>query len=339
MKILFVYSGLHSSHIGFAKAINADLWYYHYYFCNHNLPRIFKSLINGIFLPSHYDVYICEGGSPMIPVAIKKLISNNNKKFIHIVLVADPTFMMIKYTPKEMRKVYTRVVNYSHKITGKYVDGAIAISKFAKESIKEIFNIPVKVVYPYIVKERYLSLAKIKPNLDGTTIISIGDNRPSKGMDILINAFKIVKKEFNDAKLIIIGKGYDKWKHTLDISDINIVGYAKDLTPYFRLASLYVQASRADMFPVATIESLRAGVPAIVTEMTGTKEVIEKLNKKFIRKVDANDIAEGIMYYFDLPYSKKVKLSIKARKLSAIFNEEKMCKLFRDNFYSLLEEL
>lgn len=60
------------SHRGFAESIGADFWYYNHYSKDRNLPKMFKSFINGIFLPK-YDVYLTEGGAPLTPVAIKKI--------------------------------------------------------------------------------------------------------------------------------------------------------------------------------------------------------------------------------------------------------------------------
>ncbi len=58
-KTLFVYFVPHPLHRGFAEAIGADLWYYNRYSKDRNLPKIFKSFINGILLPK-YDVYLCK---------------------------------------------------------------------------------------------------------------------------------------------------------------------------------------------------------------------------------------------------------------------------------------
>jgi len=128
-KVLFVYFVPHPSHRGFAEAIGADFWHYNYYFKNRNLPKIFKSFVNGILLPK-YDIYLTEGGAPLTPVAIKKMLS---RKSININIIADETFMMMKETPEEMRDKFPWYVNLVHKIVSKYIDGAIAVSKLAKK--------------------------------------------------------------------------------------------------------------------------------------------------------------------------------------------------------------
>ena len=102
--------------------------------------KIAKSYINGILLPK-YDVYLTEGGAPLTPVAIKKYFS---RKSININIIADETFMMMKETPEEMRDNFPWFVNFVHKIASKYIDGAIAVSKLAKESAEGFFEVPIK---------------------------------------------------------------------------------------------------------------------------------------------------------------------------------------------------
>ena len=107
----------------------------------------------------------------------------------------------------------------------------------------------------------------------------------------------------------------------------------------FEKCSLFVQSSRFDAFPVATLEALRAGLPAIVTEMVGAREVVEKLGRDFIRKVDAEDIANGILKYLDLSEEEKFKLSEKARQLSEPFNKSEMCERFKKEFWKVVEAI
>ena len=333
--VLFVYLDPHPSHKGFAEAVGSDFWHYNRYLNTSKIPKIFKSFVNGISLP-RYEIYLTEGGAPLAPVAIKKIFHKNNT---HINIIADETFMMMRETPKEMRHNYRSYVNLAHKFASKYIDGAIAVSELAKSNAEEFVDIPIRIVHPYIEDELYERLTGIRPNLEGHTILSVGHGTyPRKGMDILIEAFKLVRDQYEDAELYIIGKDHPRgWN---DIDGVHVEGYVEDLTHYFKNSSLFVQASRVvDTFPVATLESLRSGLPTIVTELVGTKEVIQELDSNFIRKVDAEDISEAILYYFDLSDSKRGALSLRSKEISKKFNREEMCGLFRREFDLLLGEV
>uniref|UniRef100_A0A7V3ZYB3 Glycosyltransferase n=1 Tax=candidate division WOR-3 bacterium TaxID=2052148 RepID=A0A7V3ZYB3_UNCW3 len=323
MKVCFVHQLPHPSHRGFAEAINATFCHYHTKFCKLPIPRTVKSILEGLTLPKA-DIYLCEGGAPLFPVWIKKKF---NRKAINIELVGDETFMVLENTSF----VYKTVI----KVAMSEIDGAIAVSKLAEESIKKYLEIPTAIVYPYIEDELYKKLVFVNPNLKNYNIVSVGYAKPAKGMDLLVKAFEIVKREFKDAELFIVGRGHPKeWEK---VDGVHVLGYVDDLAGVFKKCSLFVQPSRFDAFAVSTLEALRAGLPSIVTEMTGAREVVENLGKYFVRKVEAEDIATGILKYFDLSEEEKFRLSEKARKLSEPFNKNEMCERFKKEFWKIVE--
>lgn len=76
-------------------------------------------------------MYLSEGGAPIASVSIKKHFS---RKSIHINIIMDETFVMMKETLEEMKDKYKGYVNLAHKFASHYIDGAIVVSKLAKES-------------------------------------------------------------------------------------------------------------------------------------------------------------------------------------------------------------
>jgi 3'(2'), 5'-bisphosphate nucleotidase len=62
------------------------------------------------------------------------------------------------------------------------------------------------------------------------------------------------------------------------------------------------RGKRGCIFLWQRFESLRAGLPAIVTEKTGTKEIVSEYGTEFIRKVNPIDLAEGF-YIISQTYS------------------------------------
>jgi glycosyltransferase involved in cell wall biosynthesis len=332
-KVVFVYIFPHSCHRGFAESIGARFWYYHTYFNYRWLPRIIKGVLNGLLLPRG-DIYFCEGGSPLAPAAVNKVIF---RKVKIVELIADETFMMIRETPETAKGSYPRYVNSIHRIEAMFIDGAVAVSDFAREGAIEFIKGPIRVAFPYIEDGRYESLSTLSPNLESHNIISIGHGRPMKGMDILLEAFRLVKTQVPDSSLYIIGEGYpEQWNK---VEGVTLTGYIDNPGPYLEMGSLYVQASWADMFPVAALESLQAGLPTMVTGLTGSKVVISKLGDWLVRRADAQDIAEGILKYFALPLSSRRALSEKARELARPFHRQEMCNQFQKEFSQLLRDI
>jgi len=109
-----------------------------------------------------------------------------------------------------------------------------------------------------------------------------------------------------------------------------------DISPYLEKASIYVQSSKADAFPVSTLEAMRAGLPAIVTMNVGVKSVVQKLSPSFVVST-AEEIADRVIKYWNLPHEAKKILSIKARQLTNEFSLESKSVEFRNEFTRIMQ--
>ena len=107
----------------------------------------------------------------------------------------------------------------------------------------------MKIIYGFIPKDNYKKLIKIRPNLKNHNILFIG-NGPDpycKGIDLLIDTFKFVKKKVPNAKLYILGKWQIKkeWK----LKDVYFEG-ERDTRRFFsdRASKLSVGWMSANMY-------------------------------------------------------------------------------------------
>ena len=73
---------------------------------------------------------------------------------------------------------------------------------------------------------------------------------------------------------------------------------------------------RGDTFPLATIETMQAGIPTIVSEQTGTKTIVEKADNSFVLPLDAKALAKKMDDYLSLPREKRLELRKKFREAS-----------------------
>ena len=338
MKVVFIYPGLHKAHQPFIEAINADLC--PVYDSN---TKGFRRFVNAFRMAKNYpdyDVYIIEGGMPMFPVFIRKYLLN--KKNIIIGLLADETFINLV----QRQKHYTLAETIIHKLSARCLDGAIAVSPMVRDFARKIINIPIEVVRPSIPEENYAKLGKVKPDLESKIIVSVGEARFSIGMDILVEHFITAKQYIHDLQLWIVGKGHPKYYER--IKGVKVLGYVEDLAEIFEMASLFVHAGRCSAYPVATLEAMRAGLPVIVSDMTGTKEIVEKVEAKvkkefnlsykgtkFIQPLDK--IFEGIIFYYKLSLDIRENLSKVYKRYSQEFEPKKRGKDFANKFNKLLE--
>lgn len=256
--------------------------------------------------------------------------------------MADETFINLV----ERQPHYSTAETLIHRISAKVLDAAIAVSPFVKEYAEKIIDVPIEVVRPAIPKDSYEKLGKVKPNLESNVIVSVGQPRFSIGMDVLVEQFRIAKKQIPELELWIVGKGHPKEYERVE--GVKVLGYVEDLSEVFEEASLFVHAGRCSAYPVATLEAMRAGLPVVVSTMTGTKEIVERVEEqvkrefglnydgnKFIQPL--NRIFEGIVEYFKLDSEVRRIMSELYKKESEEFEPGKRGREFKEKFEELVK--
>lgn len=110
---------------------------------------------------------------------------------------------------------------------------------------------------------------------DQMLVGSVGRLHPSKGMDLLIRAFR--KSAPADAVLAILGEGKDLRELT-QLADgdprIRLLGFRPQVEAALSSMDLFVSPSREDAFPLAVLEAMRAGLPIVATATQGPTEML-----------------------------------------------------------------
>lgn len=322
MKILFVMSGGHPVHISFAKSIKADI-----YKVKFNVDKkqfIFikeiKILLNSLLLPKNYDVYITE--SCFYYPVIKRKLGLLKGKIIN--LNCSPLQYWMK--TNRIKGIEKKTLQYLLDS----IDGQIFLSKKWQKEFGN--NKPYVTTYSFIAKNNFETLKKLKPNLNSKNICIIAtQDYYYKGLDLLIDSFKIVKEKYPESNLYVIGK-IDVPKKYQNVEGVHLLGRVDKIEKIFEKCSLYVHPSRGEVFAVSILEAMCAGLPVIVSDETGNMEIVDK---NYIVKNNINEISNKIKEYFKLSPEEKQKDSEKNKIISKKFTEEKIIKDFKEKFEKL----
>lgn len=159
----------------------------------------------------------------------------------------------------------------------------ICVSKDALIGFDSIFcidNVKRHVVYNPIIIESILNQSTEKEVIyDDFTIISVGRLINIKGYDRLIRAHAKVVKNYPH-HLIIIGEGGERksLEELINLLDVNetviLMGFIGNPYPYVRAADLFVSSSIAEGFSLALLEAIILERPVMITEASGTVEVL-----------------------------------------------------------------
>ncbi len=179
--------------------------------------------------------------------------------------------------------------------------GVIAISSYAHRLLEElgvsrekIYDIPNGVDLSRFRRQvdfdlrEELGLAPETP-----VILSVGREHPQKAFASGIRSFAAVAKQAPDAHYVLLGKGTDAHSsliRTLQIEDrvhLHPGLQGDDLVGAYQAATVFFSPSIWEMMPLVVLESMAAGAPAVVTNISGSQDLVLEGQTGYI--VEAGD--------------------------------------------------
>ena len=131
------------------------------------------------------------------------------------------------------------------------------------------------------------------PRPDATDIVCVGELRPVKAIDVLIEALAILRQSGRRVTATIAGEGPEAAKlqaqtNRLGLADqVRFIGHCP-AREAFTLGRMLVIPSRAESLPYVVLEAAAAGLPIIATDVGGVPEVF---GPRSARLVPPDDIA------------------------------------------------
>lgn len=122
-------------------------------------------------------------------------------------------------------------------------------------------------------------MPRIKP--EGKTVITcISRLRPRKGHKYLLEALALLKCEYTNVDVWIIGDGemreeLESQAQSLKLGNVTFLGERKDIPELLSQSDIFVLPTTSDTLPLAIIEAMFANKPIITTNIGGIPEIIQ----------------------------------------------------------------
>ena len=122
-----------------------------------------------------------------------------------------------------------------------------------------------------------------------------------KAFDVLLDAWSRVAPARPEARLVIAGAGDPTpWRTMAERlgcgASIHFAGYVDDLSGRYREAALLVLPSRGEGMSNALLEALAWGLPAVVSDIPGNRELVsDKVNGRVVPSGDAGSLAQALL--------------------------------------------
>lgn len=145
---------------------------------------------------------------------------------------------------------------------------------------------------------------KFEVGPDNILVGAVGNIRPAKGYEYLLDAAKLVVERFPHFRFVVAGEGsgglLDKLMAQRDKLRLGnhffFTGFEPDIAKFMNNLDLFVLSSVSEGFSISTIEAMACGVPVIATRSGGPEEIVKHFNNGILVEAGCpEEIAECII--------------------------------------------
>ena len=214
----------------------------------------------------------------------------------------------VNLRPSLMNNFIVKVMDLSHKIALKRIPRIVFSSLDYAKSTRFCSRFLDKATE---IAPLHKPIQKVKCKIRPHSIGFCGRIVEEKGIDVLLKAFEIVKKEIPDAELRIAGdykniaggsiylelKDYVEEHH---ISDVTFLGKVpeKDLTKFYSELGVFTLPSinSLEAYGLVQLEAMICGVPVVASDLPGVRTIVQNTKMGLIAKrKDEKDLAEKLI--------------------------------------------
>jgi phosphatidylinositol alpha-mannosyltransferase len=186
------------------------------------------------------------------------------------------------------------------------LDGRIAVSDVAMRYVNKYFPAEYTIIPNGIDTHHFNNnVAPFDNFKDGKiNILFVGRLEKRKGFDYLWKAYRLVKQEIPECRLIAVGPGirlrhkYEKRIRRAGLSDVIFTGYASydDLPRYYKTADVVCFPNTGwESFGVVLLEAMSIGKPIIASAIDGFTSVLtDGVEGIAVPPRDTNKLAEAL---------------------------------------------
>jgi glycosyltransferase involved in cell wall biosynthesis len=164
---------------------------------------------------------------------------------------------------------------------------------------------------------------------------------PQKGVDVLLEAFKLVLEQHSDAKLVVVGDGtlraaLETQMVEYQLSEVTqFTGWVAEAFRLMPACDLIVMPSRWEGFGMVALEAMNCGCPLIASRVSALPEIIvEGETGLLVRPDDPPSLAKAINSLLSDPARARAIGRAGLDRLKTAFSVEKMvdatAALYRD---------
>lgn len=291
--------------------------------------RIFVNLVYFLRLlfVGYSSLIIAPWGLFWIPALLNVI---KIKKFIIISLSTD-TFLSEKTINNKDKWFLNRLKYFLAILTYKEVSYYLYSSIVVKEQLEIFWVSNEKLFWKYDIwimnQHRFNEWIKYEFNNKSKDFLFIWHYYISnqKRLDILIESFLMLKKEYSDIKLNVVWAHWEKYFWINKIKELSQFGiifhwFKYDIDDIVKKCKYYVHPWECEAISTAVLECMLAWLITIVSNKWWEKEAVLKANKEFVVDLNVESFYIAMKKAILLDIEKKIELSNKYREVAKLYS-------------------
>ena len=246
-----------------------------------------------------------------------------------------------------------RLLRTKFSIIGLGASAIVCVSSRLQEELSERSPFParkLRLIYNGVDPEQFKAppAGNLKEELGlpdkARLVVSIGNIRPAKGYEYLIEAACEVAQTDPDTHFVVVGHQkkalFDQLQAQIAQSpikpNIHFLGFREDVGNILKQADIFLLPSVSEGFSISTVEAMMAGVPVIATRSGGPEEILEnEQTGLLIPPADASAIVAALKRMTDTELMGKITTNAGQVAL-ARFSLDAMQDHYRELYTGLL---
>ena len=243
-------------------------------------------------------------------------------------------------------------------LTGPPSPMVLPVSALVKDELLQSYPVPeerIEVIHPGVDLERFSGLDKARcrkeiRNRHGLTekdlvILFVGMNFEIKRLGLLIEAIsRISEQEAHNraVKLLVVGKGketvYGEMAREYGVGDrVIFAGVTREVEKYYLAGDMFAMPSVYDTFGMAVLEAMAAGLPVIISQTVGARDLVHDGVEGFVLDdpPTAAQLARRILFLSNAEHRLKMGHRARERALKHGWDRvaDRMAALYGKNFH------
>lgn len=260
-----------------------------------------------------------------------------------IISIHDITYLLIEPYRNQIKNKFF-IKNFI-KIAAKKVKKIITCSNSTKKDLCKILNIEedkIEIIYDAVSNEfspkdkQDVLKVKNKYNINKKYILYVGNSKPHKNLNRLIQAYELLPKEIKEEYMLILIGVESSSLIKYQVENVKLIKTVnnEELISFYSGADLFVFPSLYEGFGLPPLEAMACGCPVVVSNISSISEILEDAAVYF-NPYSIDEISKTIAKVL-LDEDLKKRLRDKGFLQKAKFSIEKMCSKYLQIFKSVI---